>query len=632
MRPTSAIALCLVYSWLSACGGGGGAGGGGGMYTVGGTISGLTGQGLILGNNGANPLSVSANGSFTFTSAVPNGAIYDVQVVAQPTGPSQTCAVAMGGGVISGSNITNVAVTCATNTYTIGGIVSGLSGTGLMLAINGSGQLGVTANGSFLFGASLASGTSYSVTVAAQPSGPTQTCLVAKGSGTVSAGKVTNVQVTCTTNSYSVGGTVSGLVGTGLTLSLDGGAPIPISTDGPFQFPGTLLSGSNFNIAAATQPLGPFQSCLATNGSGTVGSSNVTVSVVCATISSFAYIIDSSAGLIGYSVALQTGLLTPLPGTPFANPTSTVPRNIIASPNGKNLYITEGGTIYAYSIAQPPSAQMGSLSLIGSTTIDTVNGLTTDTSGRFLYATSVQSTVGAQGYVAAFKIDAATGALSPIAHYASGSQPFGIATYPTASYLLVANLASDNVSVFSIDSGAGSLTPVPGSPFAAGRNPYGVAITPNGKFAYVTNTDANDISEAPFISAYTVDSSTGSLTPIPSSGDTGPNQPTSLAVDPSGKYLFVSGEIMYIQQCFAINAVSGVPTFPCPFTYPPQMPSPFTAGTAAYAFDPTGQFMYVVSGIGTRVLQFSSNPANLTPVQWNSLGAGTPGIAIAPVK
>ena len=618
---------------VTACGGGGGSAGGGGSgsYIVSGSVSGLAGHGLVLGNNGMNPVSVSANGPFTFTSAVPNGAIYDVEVVTQPTGPSQTCSVAKGSGVISGSNITNVAVSCTTNTYTVGGTVSGLSGKGLTLADNVSSPLSVSASGSFAFATALSDGTSYNVTVTAQPSGPTQTCAVAKGSGTLNGGNVTNVQVTCTTNSYSVGGTVSGLVGTGLALSLNAGAPIPISTDGPFQFPGTLSSGSNFNIASATQPVGPFQSCLADTGSGTVGGSNVSVSVVCTSISAFAYIVDSSAGLLGYSVASQTGLLTQLPGTPFTNPTSTVPTHVIASPNGKNLYFTEGGTIYAYSIAQPPSGQMGSLSLVGSTTIDTIYGLTTDTSGRFLYATSVQNTAGAQGYVAAFKIDAATGALSLIARYASVSGPTAIAAYPTAGYLLVINSISNNVSVFSIDSAAGTLTPVSGSPFAAGQHPEGVAVTANGKFVYVTNDGP---ASTPGLTSYTVDSSTGILTPIPN-GSGGAANLTTVAVDPSSQFLFVSGDIMYIAQCLAINPVSGVPIFPCPFSYPPPILPPaiaFAEAYAAYAFDPTGHFMYVTSGIGTRVLRFSSNPADLTWVQSTNAGANASGISIAPIK
>jgi 6-phosphogluconolactonase len=363
----------------------------------------------------------------------------------------------------------------------------------------------------------------------------------------------------------------------------------------------------------------------------------VTVTVACTSISGFAYIIGSPApGLAGYSIASQTGELTPLPGSPFTNPSSTLPSDVAAAPDGKHIYVAIDETIYAYAVTQPPSPQMGMLTLGGTTTIDQINRLAIDPTGRFLYATSAGA-VGSQGYVAAFTIGAETGVLTAIANYPSGSNPAGISVYPTGRYLLVTNLASNDVSSFSIDASAGTLGSVPGSPFTAGRSPVGVAVTPNGKFAYVTNYGANDSSEAPFVSSYTVDSSTGILTPIPGGDSGGPDNPTSVIADPSGNYLFVSSGLMVAQDCFSINQSSGVPIFPCPFTYPPgpsQGTAFFAEGSAAYAFDPTGQFMYVVSIVGTRVLQFSSVPANLTLVQSIPFPAGgaAAGIALAPVN
>ena len=49
-------------------------------YTIGGTVSGLSGTGLVLQNNGGNNLSVSANGRFTFTTAIASGSTYNVTV------------------------------------------------------------------------------------------------------------------------------------------------------------------------------------------------------------------------------------------------------------------------------------------------------------------------------------------------------------------------------------------------------------------------------------------------------------------------------------------------------------------------------------------------------------------------
>jgi hypothetical protein len=69
----------------------------------------------------------------------------------------------------------------------------------------------------FTFPTSLAGGTSYAVTIAAQPAG--QTCVVSNGSGNIAAANVTNVQVTCTANTYGIGGSISGLNAAGLALA-----------------------------------------------------------------------------------------------------------------------------------------------------------------------------------------------------------------------------------------------------------------------------------------------------------------------------------------------------------------------------------------------------------------------------
>jgi len=82
-------------------------------YTVGGDVSGLAGSGLVLQLNDAGDLSIGADGPFTFTSPLDDGAEYTVTVLTQPT--DQTCTVENGGGTISGADVTDVAVTCTTN-------------------------------------------------------------------------------------------------------------------------------------------------------------------------------------------------------------------------------------------------------------------------------------------------------------------------------------------------------------------------------------------------------------------------------------------------------------------------------------------------------------------------------------
>jgi hypothetical protein len=204
-------------------------------------------------------------------------------VKTQPTG--QTCTVANGSGTVGSANITNVAVTCTTNppptTYSIGGTVSGLTGTAV-LKDNGTDSLSVTANGSFTFATKLASGAAYAVSVGTQPTG--QTCAVANGSGTVGSANITNVAVTCTTTpptTYSIGGTVSGLTGTAV-LQDNGGDNLSVTANGSFTFATQLASGSAYSVTVLTQPSG--QTCAVSGGTGTVGSANVTsVTVTCTT-------------------------------------------------------------------------------------------------------------------------------------------------------------------------------------------------------------------------------------------------------------------------------------------------------------------------------------------------------------
>ncbi len=202
-------------------------------YTVGGTVSGLaTGAGVVLQNNGGNNLTVAANGAFTFTSRVASGGAYVVTVLTQPSSPAQTCSVTSGSGTVANANVTGVSVTCVTRTFTIGGTVSGLAGSGLVLQNNGGNNLAVAASGSFTFTTPVASGAAYAVTVLTQPGSPAQTCGVSAGTGTVGGANVTNVVVTCVTSGFTVGGTVTGLDGTGLVLRNNGGDNLAVAANG----------------------------------------------------------------------------------------------------------------------------------------------------------------------------------------------------------------------------------------------------------------------------------------------------------------------------------------------------------------------------------------------------------------
>jgi len=243
-------------------------------YTIGGSVAGFTGTGLVLQNNGRNDLAVTAGAtSFTFAAPVTTGGVYSVTVLTQPAGAN--CIVANGNGKAM-ANITNVSVKCSP-LFSIGGKVKGLTGPGLVLQDNGGDNLAVNANAtSFIFATPLASGSAYSVTVLTQPVG--ENCVVANGSGTANA-NVTSASVVCT-QLYAVGGTINGLRGTGLVLQDNGGDNLTLAADAEnFTFTTPLAGGSTYSITILSQPAD--ENCSISQASGIVSSDVLNAQVVC---------------------------------------------------------------------------------------------------------------------------------------------------------------------------------------------------------------------------------------------------------------------------------------------------------------------------------------------------------------
>jgi RNase P/RNase MRP subunit p29 len=176
----------ILSASLAACGG----------YTtvpLGGTVFGLTIDGLVLAN-GNDTVAVPANAtSYRFPNQIDDHGTYAITIASQPAG--LTCAVSSPSGTATGVAITWANVICAVNTHGIGGTVTGLTTDGLQLT-NGSDVVSVAANAtSFGFAGRVAEGSVYGVAVLQQPTG--QTCSVTKGTAVMGTTDVTDIQVTC---------------------------------------------------------------------------------------------------------------------------------------------------------------------------------------------------------------------------------------------------------------------------------------------------------------------------------------------------------------------------------------------------------------------------------------------------
>ena len=287
---------------------------------------------------------------------------------------------------------------------------------------------------------------------------------------------------------YFVGGSVTGLVGSGLVLEINGGAELPIAANGTFDFTALLTSGSSYTVTVKTQPSA--SNCVVTNASGVVGGSNVgNVTIECSALPGFVYTIDPSNQIVGYGIRPGTDTWSPLGSAVAAG---SLPRSLIAAPSGSALYVSDwnSGSIEVY-------------------TVDATTGVVTP--------------LGA-----------------PIATGVPGSRPVNMIMSASGAYLYVSNVGASNVGAsnvvtFSNDPKSGGLTAV-GTPLTFGGRTYvKFAMTPDDKFLYMMNF--NDIGSSPAtLTVYAVDAATGALT----AGTT-----TTLAVgvqcmgmDPLGRFLW----------------------------------------------------------------------------------------------
>jgi hypothetical protein len=307
------------------------------LYSVSGSISGLTGSGLVLSDGFKTVAPAVGATSFRFGATLEKGYTYLLTVSTQPT--NQVCSVVNGIGDITTADVTNVVVTCKQKTFQLGGTVSGLIGSGLVLA-NGSSSVPVTSGTTqFTFASALTQGTTYTVTVMTQPMG--QTCSVMGGSGTISSANVANVVVTCSDQAYSLGGTVSGLNGPGLVLANGTDTVTVPAQAATFTLPTHVAYTSSYDVKVKTQPAG--LACSVTGGSGTMPAGAVTsVAVTCTDL-------PFTLG----------GTVVNSPGITLANGSNTV---AVPSASGASPFVLSQpvpyGTAYSVTINSVPTGTL----------------------------------------------------------------------------------------------------------------------------------------------------------------------------------------------------------------------------------------------------------------------------------
>ena len=175
----------------------------------------------------------------------------------------------------------------------------------------------------------------------------------------------------------------------------------------------------------------------------------------------------------------------------------------------------------------------------------------------------------------------------------NASVPNLLAMDPGGAFLYVANVGSNNISVFSIDSSSGALTQLAGSPFLIGLSALNMQLTPSGGFLYVS------ASSTPFglVAGFSLTAGIPQLVSVTSTDGVNPN---GLAIDPSGTFLYAANNTPSNSiSIFAINpdgTLSQVSGSPLSDTY---------TSPVAMILDPKGQFLYVANQGSSNVSVYS---------------------------
>ena len=255
-------------------------------FTIGGTVTGLTGTGLVLRNNGGDDLAVSANGAFTFAT-VAHQRQHLLGHGLRPSRPDRPAPSRMARAPSARANVTNVSVTCSPTRHRdspSAGPSPASSGTGLVLRNNGGDNLAVSANGAFTF-ATAAHQRQHLRGHRLHASRPGRPARSRTARAPSPAPTSPTVVVTCVTNPPPVHHRRHGHRPFGRRARAPEQRrrrPRRRRRTAPSPSPPRSPAAAPTRSRSSTQPSG--QTCTVSNGSGTVGGRNVTnVVVTCAT-------------------------------------------------------------------------------------------------------------------------------------------------------------------------------------------------------------------------------------------------------------------------------------------------------------------------------------------------------------
>ncbi|PHV05197.1 hypothetical protein CSQ96_22460 [Janthinobacterium sp. BJB412] len=190
----SGLAL-LCAATLAACGGGNG------NMVLGGRISGLTQPGMVLKNGSWEAKPAAGDGFFQFAELIADDKDFFIEIAKQPD--NSKCTIINNRNKANTYTVSQTEVTCVTDSYALGGTVTGLdAGDGSLVLTNGKDSAAVpapaTAGAPVKFSLPMVMvGAAYGVTVLTRPLGSAKNCVISKGNGVMRTSAIDDVTVVC---------------------------------------------------------------------------------------------------------------------------------------------------------------------------------------------------------------------------------------------------------------------------------------------------------------------------------------------------------------------------------------------------------------------------------------------------
>ena len=255
-----------------------------------------------------------------------------------------------------------------------------------------------------------------------------------------------------------------------------------------------------------------------------------------------AFRIENGGGLTELS-SLPFGM-----GSPFA--VGNEPRSVSVDPSGRFVYVAvrQDSLIRGFTI----NRLSGELAPMGMTfPVNFPTDIEVDPTGRFAFV------VGDGDLITSFSLDSSTGALTLIGTGSPGTSALLLQIAPSGTHAYVlrqTNAAGGKIAAFNINATTGALTNVAGSPFTSGAAfPFSFVIDPNGNFLYV-----GDINGGEVILTMGINQGTGAPTALSNSGPVSGNL-VGVGIDVTGQFMYAGDNGVSFQE-LTVDRATGIVT------------------------------------------------------------------------